>query len=55
MTESYKKRLIELGAELREQMEAEQEGGDLDVVPQLLASKINHICGYIEALKESKK
>lgn len=55
MPKEYIKRLLKLGSELKERMEAEQEGGELDTVPQLLAAKINYICGFIEALDEKKR
>lgn len=47
----YDKRLTELGKELHEQLRAEQSDSGHESVPFMLAEKIAHICGYIEALQ----
>lgn len=54
MTEEYKTKLLKLVAELKEAV-SEQ---DNDTLPSLhvriVASKANHLIGYIEALRELK-
>jgi hypothetical protein len=54
MTKSYIKRLIELGEQLQDQLNAEQDE-NFDSVPFALANQVNYICGFISSLKENDK